>query len=99
MPPPRLPDQSTWARRYSRSMPQPMSLEQRRAFLSEGTRNAVVATIRADGRPHAVPVWYAMDGDDVLIGTNENTLRGRNLSRDPRVTVVVEDPTPPYAFV
>ena len=76
-----------------------MSLEQRRAFLTEGTRNAVVATIRAEGRPHAVPVWYVMDGDDVLIGTNEGTVKGQNLSRDPRVTVVVEDPAPPYSFV
>ena len=65
-------------------MPQQMTPEQRRAFLTEGTRTAVIATVRADGRPHAAPVWYALDGDDVLINMSEDTVKGRALRRDPR---------------
>jgi PPOX class probable F420-dependent enzyme len=80
-------------------MPQEMTADQRRAFLNDGTRTAILATVRADGRPHAAPVWYALDGDDVLINTGEDTVKGRAVQRDPRVTVVVDDPTPPYAFV
>jgi PPOX class probable F420-dependent enzyme len=76
-----------------------MTPEARRAFLTSGTRTAILATTRADGRPHAVPVCFVLDGDDVLFLTNDGTAKGRDLQRDPRVTVVVDDETPPFAFV
>ena len=80
-------------------MPEPMTPERRREFLTERGRTAVVATLRADGRPHAVPVWYALDGEDVLVNAGEETVKVRDVLRDPRTTVVVEDAAPPYAFV
>ena len=44
-----------------------------------------LATVRADGRPHLAPVWYAVDEDGtVLFNTGETTVKGRNLARDPR---------------
>jgi PPOX class probable F420-dependent enzyme len=76
-----------------------MTPQARRAFLTSGTRTAIVATTRADGRPHAVPVCFVLDGDDVLFLTNEATAKGRALQRDPRATLVVDDETPPFAFV
>jgi PPOX class probable F420-dependent enzyme len=76
-----------------------MTPDAAREFLADGTRPAIIATIRADGRPHAVPVWFALDGDDLLINISENSVKGRDLMRDPRVAVVVDDETPPYAFV
>jgi PPOX class probable F420-dependent enzyme len=76
-----------------------MTPEARRAFLTGGTRTAILATTRADGRPHAVPVCFVLEGDDVLFLTNDVTAKGRNLHRDPRVTLVVDDETPPFAFV
>ncbi|MEV6911660.1 PPOX class F420-dependent oxidoreductase [Amycolatopsis sp. NPDC051071] len=80
-------------------MPEKMTDEQRRAFLAEGTRTAVFATVRPDGRPHAVPVWFAMDGDDIVVNLGEDTVKGRALKEDPRVSVVADDPRPPYSFV
>lgn len=80
-------------------MPEPMTTEQRQAFLAGGGRTATIATVRADGRPHAVPVWYVLDGDDIVLVIKDTTVKGRNLLRDPRVTVVVDDDDPPYAFV
>src|SRR5262245_7936830 len=80
-------------------MPQPMTDEARRAFLTTGTRTSVLATTRADGRPHAVPVWYGLDGDDILLNISANTVKAKAIRRDPRVTVVVDDDAPPYAFV
>ncbi|MFI9453766.1 PPOX class F420-dependent oxidoreductase [Amycolatopsis sp. NPDC052450] len=80
-------------------MPEKMTDEQRRAFLTEGTRNAVFATVRPDGRPHAVPVWFALDGDDILVNLGADTVKGKALKENPRVSVVVEDPAPPYSFV
>ncbi|HWM22811.1 MAG TPA: PPOX class F420-dependent oxidoreductase [Ilumatobacteraceae bacterium] len=76
-----------------------MTVDARRAFLTEGTRTAVLATTRSDGRPHAVPVCFVLDDDDILFLTNAETVKGRDLRRDPRVTLVVDDETPPFAFV
>jgi PPOX class probable F420-dependent enzyme len=76
-----------------------MTPEARRAFLTSGTRTAILATTRADGRPHAVPVCFVLEDDDVLFLTNDTTAKGRALHRDPRVTLVVDDETPPFAFV
>lgn len=80
-------------------MPVKMTDDQRRAFLAAGARTATLATIRQDGRPHAVPVWFVLDGDDIVISTGEATVKARNIERDPRVSVVVDDDVPPYAFV
>ncbi|ANN17498.1 PPOX class F420-dependent enzyme [Amycolatopsis orientalis] len=80
-------------------MPEKMTDEQRRAFLAEGTRTAVFATARPDGRPHAVPVWFAVDGEDILVNLGIDTVKGRTLKENPRVAVVAEDPRPPYSFV
>jgi PPOX class probable F420-dependent enzyme len=76
-----------------------MTRDARRAFLTEGTRTAVLATTREDGRPHAVPICFVLDDDDILFLTNAETVKGRNLLRDPRVTLLVDDETPPFAFV
>jgi PPOX class probable F420-dependent enzyme len=76
-----------------------MTPEARRAFLTSGTRTAILATSRADGRPHAVPVCFVLEDDDVLFLTSEATVKGRALQRDRRVTLVVDHETPPFAFV
>ena len=60
---------------------------------------AVLATVRADGRAHAKPIWFALDSEDVVFNTGEDTVAGRNLARDPRVTLCVEVETPPYSFL
>ena len=76
-----------------------MSDEQRRAFLLEGTRTGVLATVRRDGRPHAAPIWFTLDGDDVLFTTGADTVKGRNLRRSGQATLVVDEAAPPYHFV
>ncbi|HET7081739.1 MAG TPA: PPOX class F420-dependent oxidoreductase [Chloroflexia bacterium] len=80
-------------------MAQTMTADERRRFLSAGTRTMKVATVRADGRPHVVPVWFVLDGDTVVFTTGEDTRKGRDLRRDPRVALCVDDETPPFAFV
>jgi PPOX class probable F420-dependent enzyme len=76
-----------------------MTAEERRAFLLAGTRTAALATVRADGRPHVAPVWFTLDGDDVVFTTWQTSVKGVNLRRDGRVALTVDDETPPYAFV
>ena len=80
-------------------MAQKMTEDERRHFLSEGTRTMKVATVGADGRPHVVPVWFVLDGDTVVFTTGEDTLKGRHLRREPRVALCVDEETPPFAFV
>ena len=63
-------------------------------------RPAQLATTRADGRPHLAPVWFDVDDDQTLVfTTGARTVKGRNLSRDPRVALSVDDDRPPFAFV
>lgn len=76
-----------------------MTDEQRRAFLLQGTRTGILATTRADGRPHAAPVWFTLDGDDVMFTTGADTVKGTNLRRDGRAVLIVDESTPPFDFV
>lgn len=76
-----------------------MTPDETRAFLREGVRNAALATTRADGRPHVAPVWFTLDGDDILLTTSPASIKGVNLRRDNRVALVVEDPVLPLSYV
>lgn len=70
-----------------------------RAFVSAGTRTGKAGVTRKDGTPHVTPVWFVLDGDDVLFNTGRDTVKGRALARDPRLSICVDDQTPPYSFV
>ena len=68
-------------------------------FLSAGTRTAMLGYLAADGRPLVAPVWFVVDGGDLVLNTGRDTAKGRALARDPRVVICVDDPHPPYSFV
>ncbi|MFI9327738.1 PPOX class F420-dependent oxidoreductase [Kitasatospora sp. NPDC052868] len=70
-----------------------------RAFLSAGTRTAKIATTRIDGRPHVAPVWFLLDGDEIVFNTGAATVKGRTLARDGRVMLCVDDDRPPFSYV
>jgi PPOX class probable F420-dependent enzyme len=70
-----------------------------RAFLLERPRTAKVATVRADGRPHVAPVWIDLDGEDIVFTTGSDSVKGRDLARDGRVSVCVDEDMPPFSFV
>jgi PPOX class probable F420-dependent enzyme len=80
-------------------MAREMTTEEWRAFVSEGTRTAKLATTRADGRPHVTPVWIVLDGDDVVLTTGASSVKAKTIRRDPRVCLVVDDQAPPYSYV
>jgi PPOX class probable F420-dependent enzyme len=80
-------------------MARDMSADERRQFLLEGTRTGKVATTRADGRPHVTPVWFTLDGDEIVFTTHETSLKAKAIRRDERVCVCVDDQTPPYSYV
>ena len=72
---------------------------EQRAFLLEGTRTGKLATVRKDGRPHVVPIWFHLDGNTLVFTTGETTVKAANMRRDPRVSICVDDETPPYAYI
>jgi PPOX class probable F420-dependent enzyme len=77
-----------------------MSRQEWRAFLTEPVRTGKLATVRADGRPHVAPVWFALDDDDSLVFmTGETSVKGRSIQADPRVSMCVDDDRPPFSFV
>ncbi|QEU96316.1 PPOX class F420-dependent oxidoreductase [Streptomyces kanamyceticus] len=80
-------------------MAQKMTDDQWRAFVSHGTRTGKLSTVRADGSPHIAPIWFLLDGDDLVFNTGKDTVKGRNLVRDGRVALCVDDDNPPFAFV
>ncbi len=60
---------------------------------------AHLATLMEDGSPQAAPVWVGREGDRILVGTGEGTLKARNTRRDPRVALSVIDFDDPYLEV
>jgi len=80
-------------------MAQKMTDEQWRAFVSHGTRTGKLSTVRADGSPHVTPIWFLLDGDDVVFNTAKESVKGRNLARDGRAALCVDDDRPPFDFV
>jgi PPOX class probable F420-dependent enzyme len=80
-------------------MPREMTRDEVRAFLVEGTRTGKLATVRADGRPHVTPVWFVLDGDDLILTTDATSLKAKAIRRDGRVCLCVDDQMPPYSYV
>jgi PPOX class probable F420-dependent enzyme len=76
-----------------------MSDGERRAFLLAGTRTGKLGVTRRDGSPYVLPVWFLLDGDDVIFTTAADTVRGRALRRDGRASMLVDEERPPYSFV
>ncbi len=52
-----------------------------------------LATTMADGSPQLSPVWFSVDGDNILINTNEGRTKDKNMKARPRVAMVIQDPT------
>jgi PPOX class probable F420-dependent enzyme len=54
------------------------------------SKNYWVVTTRADGSAHAAPVWGLWREESLVFGTAPDSVKGRNLHRDPRVSVHLE---------
>ncbi|GAC1459852.1 MAG: PPOX class F420-dependent oxidoreductase [Ktedonobacteraceae bacterium] len=70
-----------------------------RAFLLDTVRTSKLATVRADGRPHVVPIWFDLDSENRLyFNTWHTTMKAKNMRRDSRVCMSVDDEHPPFTF-
>ena len=60
---------------------------------------AVMVTLRADGSPHAIPIWYEYRGGDFIVFTSDTFVRVKNLKRDNRAAITVSNHEEPYMYV
>jgi PPOX class probable F420-dependent enzyme len=66
------------------------------ARLAKGSNLATVVTLMPDGQPQALLTWIDTDGENVLVNTEPQRQRGRNIRRDPRVTVLLHSAQDPW---
>src|SRR6266511_4316987 len=64
--------------------------EKARAFLQE-KRFAVLGTINPDNTPQLSTMWYELDSDEILMNTKVGRVKERNMRRDPRISICIED--------
>lgn len=65
--------------------------EKARAYLRE-KRFAVLATLNKDGTPQLTTMWYLLENDGtILMNTRAGRLKERNMRRDPRISICIED--------
>jgi PPOX class probable F420-dependent enzyme len=73
--------------------------EEQRRFLDENPFVGVVTTIRPDGSPHSTVVWVDVEDGVVAFNTEEGRAKPRYIERDPRVSLLVLDPSDTHKWV
>ena len=76
-----------------------MLTEEVRAFLRKSLISRI-STNGADGYPHTAPTWFLLDGDDIVVISERDTRKIKNLLADPRAAVQVGgEPGDAYAVL
>ena len=75
-----------------------MASEEQRAFL-ERNRLVIVGLGRKSGPPHLSPVYYVMDGDDILISTMESRFKAKAVRRNPEISLCVIGEQMPFPYL
>ena len=65
----------------------------------QGPHTGVLTTLFADGSPQSTPLWFLLDGDDILFSTTAGKQKLRNIARDARATFAVYNPTNDMSYV
>lgn len=73
--------------------------EKERQFLDENPFVGIVTDLREDGSPHSTVVWVDVENRSVSFNTARGRLKERNVSHDPRVSLLVVDPANAYKWV
>jgi PPOX class probable F420-dependent enzyme len=73
-----------------------MPLDADTVRLAKGKNLATVVTLMPDGQPQALLTWIDTDGENILVNTEPQRQRGRNVRRDPRVTVLIHSDSDPW---
>jgi len=76
-----------------------VKIEDKAEELLQGKNFCVVSTLRPDGAVQAAPVWVDVQDGQPVLNTAEGRAWPRNLERDPRVTLTVQNMENPYEYV
>ena len=69
-------------------------------FLMKGTFTGKLGTINKDGSSHITPIWYILDENNYITFTTYfKSVKAKNLIRDSRISICVDDQAPPFSFV
>jgi PPOX class probable F420-dependent enzyme len=73
-----------------------VALDEDTIRLAKGKNLATVVTLMPSGQPQALLTWVDTDGEHVLVNTEPQRQRARNVSRDPRITVLIHSADNPW---
>jgi PPOX class probable F420-dependent enzyme len=73
-----------------------MALDEDTVRLARGKNLATVVTLMPDGQPQALLTWVDTDGEHLLVNTEPQRQRSRNIRRDPRITVLIHSDSDPW---
>jgi PPOX class probable F420-dependent enzyme len=73
-----------------------MPLKEDVVRLAKGKNLATVVTLMPNGQPQALPTWIDTDGEHVLVNTEPERQRSKNVARDPRITVLIQSSDNPF---
>ncbi len=77
-----------------------MTKDEIRSFLLQGTFTGKLGTINKNGTPHIVPIWFTLDDEDnILFTTGDTSVKAKNIQRNNRVRLCVDDQVPLFSFV
>jgi PPOX class probable F420-dependent enzyme len=88
-----------------------MSKKEISKFLMQGTFTGKLATINRSGSSHIAPIWFILDTyitgggtamderQNIIFTTSDTSVKAKNIRRDNRVSICVDDQTPPFSFV
>ena len=73
----------------------------------QDTFTGKLATVKKDGSSHVVPIWFILDDNnssrarvgDIIFTTNSISVKAKNIQYNNRVSICVDDQTPPFSFV
>ena len=79
---------------------QEMTKDEIYIFLLKGTFTGKLGTINKNGTPHIVPIWYTLDDkNNIIFNTGNKSVKVKNIQRNNRVRLCVDDQIPPFSFV
>jgi PPOX class probable F420-dependent enzyme len=75
-------------------------------FLMQGTFTGKLATVKKDGSPHVVPIWFVVENGkgrgkagNIILTTGDSSVKAYNIQHDGRVSICIDDQKPPFSFV
>lgn len=77
---------------------EPVMLDPDVRKLADGPNLGVLTTLLPDGRAQTQPIWVDVEGDDLVVNTEVERVKFRNMERDPRVTLTIVDSANPYHY-